>query len=71
MKNKANENKVLSHCEALRCETITEQQKRLFSFTLNLHTYHHFRLDFPNVDKHTGGTAPNATRTVAKPRTPL
>ena len=46
---------VLSHCEALRCETIKKKQKKLFSFMSNLPTFYHFKLDFPKVDQHTGG----------------
>ena len=38
-----NENKVLSYCEALRCETIKMQ---------NLQTYYHFQPDFQKVDQH-------------------
>ena len=53
-KNEANENKVLSHSEALRCETI-KNNKTLFSFMSNVQTYYHSKLDFQKVDQHTGG----------------
>ena len=39
------ENKVLSYCEALRCET-TKNNKNLSSFKSNLQMYYHFKLDF-------------------------
>ena len=52
--NKVNENKVLSYCKALRCETI-KNNKKLFSFMSNLQAYNHFKLDFKNVDQNTGG----------------
>ena len=29
--------------------------KKLFSLMSNLHTHYHFKLDFQNVDQHTGG----------------
>ena len=29
--------------------------KKLFSFVLNLQTYYHFKLDFQKVDQYTGG----------------
>ena len=45
------ENKVLSYCGALRCETI----KKLFSFMSNLQTYYQFKLDFQKVNQHTVG----------------
>ena len=32
-----------------------KQQKKLFSFMSNLHTYCHLKLDFQKVDQHTGG----------------
>ena len=48
-KNKVNENEV-SYCEALRCETIKNTTKKLFSFMSNLQTYFHFKLDFQKVD---------------------
>ena len=41
--NKVNENKVLSFCKALRCETIEKITTKLFSFMSNLHTYYHFK----------------------------
>ena len=59
--NKVNENKVLSYCKALRCETIKKQK---FSFMSNLQTYYHFTIDWEQeqlekleqkVDQHTGG----------------
>ena len=31
-----------------------KQQKRLFSLMSNLKTYYHFKLDFQQVDQHTG-----------------
>ena len=52
--NKVNENKVLSYCKALKCETI-KNKKKLFSFMSNLQSYYHFKLDFQKVDQHTGG----------------
>ena len=48
------ENKVL-YCKALRFETIKNNKKKLFSFTSNLQTYFHFKLDFQKVDQHAGG----------------
>ena len=50
--NKVNENKVL-YCKALRCETIKNNKRKLFSFMLNLQTYYHFKLDFQKVNQHT------------------
>ena len=41
--DKTNENKILSYCKALRCETIIK--KKLFSLLSNLQTYYHFKLD--------------------------
>ena len=52
--NKVNENKVLSYCEALRCETIKTKKKEFFSFMSNLQTYYNFKLAFQKVDQHTG-----------------
>ena len=51
--NKVNENKVLSYCEALRCETI--KQQKMFFFMSNFQTYDHIKLNFQKVDQHTGG----------------
>ena len=32
-----------------------QKQKQMFSLMSNLQTYYHFKLDFQNVDQHTGG----------------
>ena len=32
-----------------------QNNKKLFSLMSNLHTYYHLKLDFQNVDQHTGG----------------
>ena len=48
--NKAIENKVLSYCEALKCETI-KNNTILLSFMAHLQNYYHCKL----VDQHTGG----------------
>ena len=53
--NKVNENKV-SYCKTLRCETI-KINKKSFSFMSNSQTYYHLKLDFQNVDQHTGGNS--------------
>ena len=42
------ENKILSCCEAFRCETI----QKVF-FMSNLQIYYHFKLDLHNLDQHT------------------
>ena len=31
-----------------------QKQQKLFSLLSNLQTYYHFKLDFQNVDQHTG-----------------
>ena len=49
--NKVNEEKVLSYCEALKCETI----KKLYSLMSKLQTFYHFKLNFQKVDQYTGG----------------
>ena len=64
--NKVNENKVLSYCEALRCETM----KKLISFMSELQAYYQFKLDFQkkwtNIQEASGWyTAPNAARTIS------
>ena len=33
----------------------TQQNKNVFSLMSNLQTYNHFKLNFQNVDQHTGG----------------
>ena len=53
--NEANENKVLSSCEALRCETMKKQQNILFFFMSKLQIHYHFKLNFQKVDQHTRG----------------
>ena len=32
-----------------------KNNKKVFSFMSSLQTYYHFKLDFENVDQHTGG----------------
>ena len=51
--NKVNENKVLSYCEPLRCDTIKNNNTVVF-FMSNLQNYYHFKLDFQKVNQHTG-----------------
>ena len=54
--NKANENKVLSHCEAFRYKwNIIKTIEDLFCFVSNLQTLNHFKLDLKKMDKHAGG----------------
>ena len=54
--NKANENKVLSWCEALRCmQKQIRIMKKLFSILSNLQTHYHVKVDFRKLDQHTGG----------------
>ena len=50
--NKVNENKVVSYCEALRCEAIKTTTK-LVSLMSNLQTYYPVKLNFQNVDQQT------------------
>ena len=52
--NKVNDNKVLSYCKALRCETL-KNNKKLYSFMSNFQTYYHLKLNFQKVDQHTVG----------------
>ena len=33
-----------------------QKQQELFSLMSNLQTYYHFKLDFQNVDQHTGAS---------------
>ena len=54
--DKVNENKALSYCEVLRYMYIYYQtKKKLFSIMSNLRNHYHFKLDFQEVDQHTGG----------------
>ena len=32
-----------------------QKQQKMFSLMSNLQTFHHYKLDFQNVDQHTGG----------------
>ena len=52
--NKVNENKILSYWKALRCETL-KNNKKLVSLYVKLTNFHHFELDFQQVDQHSAG----------------
>ena len=54
--NKVNENKLSSHCEALRyMQSIIENNEKVVLHYVKLANPLSFQIDFQKVDQHTGG----------------